>query len=541
MKPDSTVGGYAVLAIALLVVLASVFLLSPFGGFAFTDDAIHSKNVLLTLKNGRFSLTGFEIVWHLPQIAVGVAVSKIAGFSFAAMKVIGIVSFAGCMVLLFFLLADAGVSRAGLLAALVAFAAYPPLYFIIPTFMTDLPFMFFWLGAILFWERYLASGRTMHAAAGFLFAVLAVLQRQNGLNLAFAVLVLPLVGFFFRPRRAEWKNFAVLAASGLLVLVSYFAVKAWWDAVAVHHKKAHVFMHPMLLADLAVNSVRALMYLGLACFPLALLIRPSVRRSGRFVVGAALVLLVWVLWQGFAGNRMPYWSNIWSKYGLFNFDEVLLGGRPRIYGRFADWGLTLASWYGACGVMYSVAATLARWKKQYAAGATVPHGFFAMIVCSGCLVSLLLRGAVFDRYLICVLPALYIVMAQTVREQRALKSPRLGPALSIASAFALLLFSWTLEYDYLRWSEARETASADATASGIDPRFLRAGFEWWPLHNDWPDNVSLVPLKHFKAVVAFSGLPGMKTVKTFSYRSIWPPHDRQMHLLLPDASSAAKQ
>ena len=509
-----------------------LLLLWPFGEFPLADDWVHSWDVFYTLKNGKITLTKVEAVWFLPQFAYGLFVSKIFGFSHVLLRTAGVLAAIGSGYFLWKILQKTDHRFHSVLLGVCAFLFFTPTFVLIPTFLTDMPFMFFWLLACYYCEKAFTEKNYQSAAFSFFCIFLSLLQRQNGLVLAIALAGLS--AFFFLRSSENRKFYFFLLSMGLMQFVLFFISSRWWDSISEHLVRQTLLSAPLNATRILEELYIWLMYLGLAVFPLVFLgdfsyLKKLFLKNRVFTILLLFVFLC-LLFKGFSGQRMPYFSNQLSKLGLFDGGEVLLGDRPKIISNRFDWVLTFISFTGLVVFLSAVFAFIEDKVKPLAVSVVYPFGFFSVVASFGVFLSILIRGVTFDRYLVPVLPgAIILVLSITKKDLKPLQLE-----LSLLATLCVVLFSWTICFDYFRWNEARWKAIESASEKGIKAEKIHGGYEWhgWNFPTvSYPRWLNTNPNFIYSDVVSFSAIDGFDAVETFSYLSIWAPHKRQIYLL----------
>ncbi len=70
---------------------------------------------------------------------------------------------------------------------------------------------------------------------------------------------------------------------------------------------------------------------------------------------------------------------------------------------------------------------------------------------------------------------------------------------------------------------------------GIEAARINAGYEWFGMRVGDAGHPSMYP-EDFDYVVSFSGpTRGFREVDAVPWRSIWPPHERELHVLENEA------
>ena len=175
------------LLVSVWVILIAV--INPVGEFPFADDFAYAKPVKHLLETGQVRITDWSSMTLVAQIYIGAAVTSVFGFSFTALRCIGLLSGIAGVIGFYFLTLTIGGNRkiAFLSALLIAF--HPYYYLLSYSFTTDIPFFAFIIWSIYFYTRTLKENKTKLLVAAVGLNVIALLIRDLGILIpaAFAV------------------------------------------------------------------------------------------------------------------------------------------------------------------------------------------------------------------------------------------------------------------------------------------------------------------------------------------------------------------
>lgn len=507
--------------IPAIIYLVSVLFLQPYLDFPFNDDWVYAKDVLMTVQNGRYTITGFEMAWGLPQVWFGVFLESLFGFSHGILRIFGILcTLVSGFTLWAYLKANSSQQWfIGLL--LLSFFFFAPLYLVSVSFMTDVPFLMFWILTCYFWEKALLHKRAAFLWIGTLGCILCITQRQFGI-------LIPFVGIIFLYFK-DWKprdKFQYYFAFGICLLVP-IVVSIWWRTLENTWSPA---LGPRPNPVRIVRDLHSTwLYFGFALLPAAVLLFQHSRLSS-YLQKVLIFLAIVTLGRGlFSDQWMPYIGNVISEFGVFRLNEVLQGVRPENFSIFGKVGLTLLSFFGAftlltaCGPIHFRTLFLKVKSEKFLflkrAVNQARFGYFTAAMGVVYLAAILFRAGIFDRYLLPAFVSVLILLSYS-----AVLEDSFRKWTSIFAAVIVTAFSFSTHYDYFRWAEARLHVAQDMVRSGIAPQEIHAGYEWNGFHgkNSHPPT----RVDDIKYVVSFSEMPGFEVVSKKNYRSLWPPFER---------------
>ncbi len=530
-----------------MVYLTTLWIVKPWGDFPLNDDWVYARDCLFSARDGRLSLTRFESAWAFPQIIFGTFVARCYGFSHALFRTSGILALAGIVLVGDLYLRRLGLPWSDRLMIAAVYVFHPVTYLLSLSFMTDLPFLVFWVGACYGWDQALVTGKRSWFSFATFASVVAMAQRQLGLFIpaaAFLILFFPwksspsglVAPVPWRESRHELRNRAVPYLGVTLCWFAIFSV--WWRWMDGYGAG---LILPGPIEHYIVGAYRSATFLVVSSVPLLMILnRPA---SGTqinklmFTVSAFYIFIATLCLT--AGQSPLFFGNLLSKCGLFNENEVLLGRRPTIFGpnfnRFVCvlgiGGLVLAfprlATFG-CSTGRKSSCDKTSNAPKVDGSETMPEGFGSVLMVASLIYFgfFMLRGMYFDRYLLPVLAAVYLSLAKSgPRNSRALRIVA-GAWISIVAAISV-----TLASDYFRWNEARWAAAESLERQGIRAGLIHAGYEWngWRVaHKPFPSTNVL----EYEYIVAFSpDFHSFEIVEAIPWKSIWPPRDRKMYIL----------
>ncbi len=494
-----------VMAVGLIaglgILWAILFFVVPFGeqNFPLNDDWAFARGAFTFARGEGLNYSHWSSMPQLGQWLWAWPFIEVLGESHAALRLSTIVLSLLGMLAFFDLLLQAGL-RPARAAFVTACLALNPLFFELSgTFLTDVPALAFSLLALALYGRAFAlASKNLPRAVDFLtlaviVAVLGAISRQNTITVPVAAgLVL-----FGHPRlrfHPAWLLAVAIPAAAAVATHYWFKTRS--DNYELLPKGGVDLGRFMLLAFTITH------YMGLTALPV-LVFEADVSswRKPTVLVGfiGALCLMVagaifyghrldepnalrdwWNAWadhgfwalfkeDSFILDKFPYLTNMFTAFGQFGLNEIVMGDRTEVLGR----GLRVALTALGC---VAGAALLVRASSRLRAGAWKNLLFLFAIVH---VPFLFLPYVIFDRYYIVFMPAaLYLAtnprLDTAYVPQRVLARRVIG--IAILAVFGL--FSVALMHDWLAWNAARWTLGRRAVDRGIAATDIEGGFEW---------------------------------------------------------------
>jgi len=170
-----------------LLYIIFLFIILPFGEFLSDDDWAYVKSVEYLYKHGQLKILDWNPMSLIFHTFVGYIFSKIFGFSFTILRISTLILGLVGNILFYLLLKELGINeiRARLFTLLLIFN--PIYFFLLFTFMTDVPFITWMIASMLFYLKGLKSNKIIYLYLGSLFATFCFLIRQSGILIPIGV------------------------------------------------------------------------------------------------------------------------------------------------------------------------------------------------------------------------------------------------------------------------------------------------------------------------------------------------------------------
>ena len=474
----------APLALLALAWLAAILIIDPRGSMVFIDDWAYRRSAAELALTGTFAPHPWSAANILGHTVWGAAFVRVLGDQpmayTASTLVLGYLGGAA----LYLWLRQVGTGRALALFAAGCLLANPIYLALSVTFMTDVPYAAVQTLALLLLGTALASGRPLLAAAGWVVAVFALSWRQVALAIPLAMAIARLVT---APRRVAVLGLAILPVLAFLVLQrGYEASLAAAGITPLQfnfnaEEIGQLLRGPVarLAVAAALGLVYALLYLGLFGLPVIIIAYAAMARGlGRRA--PALHAAVLAATAGVAGlmffvfgDPMPLWGDVFGRWGLgpdHHHPEP-----PFVW----SVGLTLASAAGGfMGLSVLILRLVQIWRGDRR-DAVIIHLTLAFAVGLALYAPIPVMPSRFDRYILPILPCLFLVLLAVPRGEPSFAPRRAGPLAGALACLTLAAFGgWAIAgtHDYVATSRARQAGLDQALALGEPRERINAGW-----------------------------------------------------------------
>lgn len=528
MRRDDRV---AVAAIAAAWVVAAL-LVDPRADVPLIDDWIYAQSVEQLLNGQGFHISAWSSTFPAAQILWGTAFAWLGGFSFTSLRVstlaLGFVA----------TLAAYGTARAlgsrpavALLGA-STFLAYPVLFVLAFSFMTDVPFIA--AAALSLWVLVLGLRRQRLGTigVGLACAVVAFVVRPVAIALP-AGLLLGALALDDPPLRRRVMLLAVASVVVMAVtsvVAARFFPPAGEGGVAYRYERLRYVLsiNPLIYVEAGLSM---LAHVGLVVVPA--LVAVGLRPSRRVWWTAAALLVAAVVVSRMAPSTVSAlrYAHTFSAEELGAARPLLQGAAPRDgLGRAIELLATAVGVVGA-GVLLGRVGTGLRpggWLRAPAGACVAGFGIASAGVC-------FVLWFFYDRY---YLPLVLTAVLLAVADGReTLQRPRVAAAGVLLVALVVLDVTGTR--DMLAYARAVSAAAAELRAAGVPDIEMDAGY----VENGWrlyahpermpPGSVLARDVPHVTAsadgipwVIANSALPGYRSEREVRVPTWWAATDR---------------
>jgi hypothetical protein len=507
------------LAICVLAIPIIFLLTKPFVEIGANDDWQYTRMAKVWAETGGLHYDGWGLAMVGPHAFWGMAVVKLFGFSFSALRASMIPIDAGCAALMYLIASWIGLSRWSSALASLGLVSSPLFVPLATVFMTDVSGLFLFLLTVYCALRAAGSARRDYAAlwlgGAAIAGVLAGAVRQN----FWGAPLLMIAAFAFLRRKDR-----LLAAASLGML----ALTALAIAICLHwlYSQPFTYQVPMRIPQnmreiqsTIFHVITMVLTIALFCLPAILYLlgrRPAWR-------GAAFVLLGTIGFVAAAGLgfprllRAPWTGNIVTTIGLLFPNEVIVGDRPVILTEPVRYVIGTLVWI----VMLFAAITLIRLRSTWNSNGRLEIFWWLVLPYSLAYLTIVVVRSLdtffTDRYL---LPLVAVGAIGIVAVAERLPGERFA-AFSWAAVLVMGAYAVSTTHDAFRLWEARANATDQLTRSGIERECIMGGYEY----DLWTER------QHSDHFVLPENLPARDTpVDYYFFRSL--PHVKPKYYLV---------
>lgn len=509
-----------------LLWLLSILIVNPTGDFPLNDDWAYAISIKHWLETGYFKLFDWGEMSLVAHIGWGYLFSTIFGFSFTVLRwstlIFSLFGLFGIFKLVNHL---NGSNTFAWLAVLLTF--YNPIYFSLSfSFMTDVPFMALMLWSFIYLLKFDQTESRIDLLFALLFCIWALLIRQ-------LALVLPVSWFFARiiSRKNNWRvtllPIAVLLAS---YFIYTFSMKHFGLLQERYNDKLGLIMSTISDPDLKLlRNVPGYLFVIMAY--LGFLLAPfhaqyfNKKPNWLFLAGLYTFIITGLLI--YLDKTIPCLDNVWIDFGvgpttLFdyynNFTSSPDPRAPKVL-----WIVV-----SAIGVFCSFVwfEKLKLWWIDFRTNKQPNFKNTFALTSIIIYVSPFLLVGIYDRYLICLIPFVLVLLMQKENIIKILKFK----TLSFVFVAILAIFSLFATHDYISWNRVRWQVLGDLQKTGIPITQIQGGAEFstWNMFDE-------KDLKWYKKItgeykLTFSPLENHHVISTHKY-SRWMPGEDKLYLI----------
>ena len=469
------------LVLVLLVALAAVLCANPFGNFGFDDDFSYSNIALNWAHTGAMHYNGWNVNGYLLQAPLGGLLIRAAGFSFDLLRWLTMGFYLLWAGLLYYFFLEFKISRVFSAFAVLAVVLCPLTLPLAGSFMSDVYGFCALFGSLLAGLIYLRHKESLLRSTGWLSlsTVIGMVGGANRYTVWIAPLAVILTALVYHWRRRRFQ--AVAIAHGLVLVACMWAVVHWLK-VQPNFQYYSAHLRVFFTGTAMRSGIRCILTCLLFAVPLFCAAGGSVAQAARKwkMVAAALGLTAvavfvigWVNLHGQVFGPAPWLGNFVTPYGILGQGEDLLGQKPVILpDHFRIFLSALALFPPILFVMATMKHSAYERLQSLAADETARARLILLVAVIAMVLALAVqRLPVFDRYMVPILPCLFVIMA-AVRP--------VPPRPAAAGWLALFLFSTIaigLTHDYSAARRASVRLLQQLEASGIDRYDVSAGLE----------------------------------------------------------------
>lgn len=518
-----------------------IIIVNPIGDFPLNDDWSYARNAAALALENEIFFDDWGAMTLVVHTIWGAFFCKIFGYSFTVLRCSTLVlGWAGLMVTYSFF-KEGGMKKNHAFGATLLLA-FNPFYFSNAfSYMTEVPFLFFFMTSAYFALRSFNERGKHNILFTTLFSILAILIRQH------AILV-PLAFFFvfiLKDRISFRRVIQSVIPITFTVCALYVFIK-WRElnfGLSMYFGNTNTLLESISNGRLEFalqNRAQGFFVLwGLFLMPLLILLVPYFlkKTSKRGIIVSLIVTLI---------ICFPYFSSF-PKFLGNTFYNLGLGyiaiptssdiSPPKIgdndwenlfyIGLFA--GVFLVKW-----ILIRTTQVLLMIKNKKST--QVNWGtFFALIICFAYFCFLMLNNHYIDRYNLLIIPFLILLIAPIHQEFYLPKFFKIWAQITFA---IIVIFSIGATHDYLSWSRARWEASHFAHNNyDVQLGLINGGFEYkftydnkYIRPNGWEDLETWNTTPE-QFLISFSEECKYETKNTFPYQRFFPYRTDSIYLL----------
>ena len=469
------------IALLLFGFVLVVAIVPPVRSFPMDDDWVYARSVQ-DLMHGIFRLPGAQAI-ALGHTGWGVVFASIFGFSFSILSVSTLVMSATCVALFYLLLRRLQVNARYALLGTALLGCNPIFVYLSYSFMTDVTFLTYTLGACLCFVIGVQNHSTRWFWLGGALVALAYLTRQFGILLVVAALLYLWMSGGWSWRRAV--AISVLPVSSAVVYMLWERTQP--TPLAVYYASS---VRRAAMQDLAQYALDRAQTLALVVAIPGLCLAPLLKLPRRVLWILPLFgYMVFFQFRSFQvfGSAFPANGSIVDNSGYFSCCNVAPIWSPSVWLIIGVLAAVVLSLY-----LIWLVEWVRDWLRTRSWRSSISDPAF-IVYASG----LLMGGSViavglyapffYDRYFLPVLPALMLPVLRRLSAQ-----DTAGEAHAIRYAWRWLVlvpiavFAVACQHDYLVRAATRWQGAQQLLASGIPADRIYAGFEWqgWYLYDE---------------------------------------------------------
>jgi hypothetical protein len=476
------------LLVIAVVLPVTILIADPFGNFAFDDDFSYSSLALNWAHTGHIHFNGWNTSALLLQMPLGGLVIREFGFSFDALRSLTIVFYVGWAIVLYYFLLAYELSDAYAFFGTLAVALSPLTVPLAGSFMTDIYGCFTFYISLLAGLYALKQSQSLIRASCWLFfsTIVGTLGGFNRQIVWLAPLAVMLTAAFIYRKRAGY--LVVVFTNGLIFFASIRGLMSWLKTQP-NFQYEGVDLLSLFTAHAAINFIRYALTCLLFSLPFFCAVSGNLSQAFRkwksiiaasivtSIVGFVLLVVTPHLPPGATGTvpsgEAPWTGSMVTVNGILVECADLLGHRPVVLShpvRILATFLCLFAPILFSFVVFS-RSNSQRLRQFIANEFSIARGLLLVLTLAGFFALILERATPIDRYIIQILPFLFIVVV-TLRPAP-VKPALLGwLALLLFGAFAI-----ANTHDYAATRRASVQALQKLEQMGIDRYQVNAGLE----------------------------------------------------------------
>ena len=424
-----------------LLCLIQILLISPFGEFALNDDWTHTWVIYNYFQSGNFIYPEWlSSNMHIP-ILYGVSLSKI---------------------FIFYKLLRSFGTQIKLSFILTLLLWFNPIFFNLSyTFMGDIPALFFLLLAIYVSFLGFKKENNRFIFLGSILAVLGFFIRQTN------ILLLPAIGlgYILKKRKVNLKNITYLFVLPFIILLVVYLFLQQYNLVPGEVGARFLPNDWSYFKHISINLWHFLLLFSLFILPVTLALffkNLSLFKNIRFYSFIILFFILGII-AFYSHNLFPGLGNIISMYGL-GPSNLVMQGSLEVWGAEIVYVILNIILILNLPILFFI---LFRDKKIFK-NKDINFVYIFFIV----YFLLLLPIFSFDRYLLMLLPILFLYLAKILQKYNYSKF------IIILITLVFAAYSIIGTNNYLAWNKVRWEIGQKLLVQGVEASNIEGGYEW---------------------------------------------------------------
>ena len=424
------------LIIIIAIFMVVVLLVNPHGNFPLNDDWVYGHTVQSLLYDHKLDFYEFTGPILIAQTFYGFIISFFTGFSYNFLRLSTLLFSISAVILLYLILEKNNVDKKINLFACLLFLFNPIFINTSFTFLTDMPFLFFYLFSLWQFSKYFKTLKNINLLSGLLAIVIAFFIRQNGILLLISLILI----FLLSHKKVMFQKSFLTA----ILITTFFCALGYIlfkNNINISEGQTHL-LEKNLLKNACQWFFYSIQYLGLFSLPLLLIYQKNFFTKKIFFI--ILIFFIFLLsFNNLLGVNFPYNQNIINNFGLGPNTEVMSGTPPII---FTNTLKIIVNVLASLGGAFLILFFITNYKKILA------DTFLKFILINFILqLTLILVFISFDRYYLLLLPLIFILIVSTKTE----KITNHDFILPITFLLLFAFFSVSLQRNYMDWNRIR--------------------------------------------------------------------------------------
>ena len=444
---------HKLLFILSLIYILSVIFIKPYNAinnitFPVNDEWYYALPIINFLDFKKIIIAEGMAAWSIPQILIGYFFSELFGFSFFKLRLIIIFfSILNIFLIYHYLTRYLKFEKLKTIILLSIFIFFPGIYLSGITFMSETIFFTLFILSLIFFENYKLKQSNLNLIILNLVIIFLFLQRQIGV---FYVVYLFYI-FFFQKKNFIFKKKKILFTAIIQIIIFLFVYIFINHYIGQTNPYSLNFINYKNIFFMIYNIPQIFLYMGFLLTPYLFFVdtkKISFKNNKIFYYFLSILLIfaVIILYYKF-DKYMPYFDNVFSKYGTFRLNEALPGERNLFFIKEVYYLFTIICLFSFLNFLFLVSKNKFQtlFKLTYE-----PLYFISFIIL---IFSLLMFKNFNDRY-IYILVFCILIYQNSFSDFLKSKNKKMLHVFSFLIIFGFFSISVITAKDMFRWNEA---------------------------------------------------------------------------------------